>query len=199
MTRLPITGPFRVTAVYGQQGTYWKSGHKGIDLVSDDHRIYSTCEGTVRTVAFDADGWGQYITIEDQEGKRHYFCHLVKGSAKVKVGQKVTPLTVIGTMGATGNVTGLHLHYELRSGSLVLDPAAWLGIPNRVGNYHSKDYQIKEEKSMAYRDEASIPAWAKEAVAKVTEKGLMKGDDQGNFRPNDPITRAEMAVLLSRL
>ncbi|MBQ7034266.1 MAG: peptidoglycan DD-metalloendopeptidase family protein [Clostridia bacterium] len=199
MTRLPITGPFRVTAVYGQQGTYWKSGHKGIDLVADDHRIYSTCEGTVRTVAFDADGLGQYIAVDDQEGQRHYFCHLVKGSAKVKVGQKVTPLTVIGTMGATGNVTGLHLHYELRRGSQVLDPAAWLGIPNRVGSYHSNDFQIKEEKPMAYRDEASIPEWAKDAVKEATEKGLMKGDDEGNFRPNDPITRAEMAVLLSRL
>ncbi len=196
MTHLPITGAFRVTAIYGQQGTYWANGHKGIDLVADDHRIYSTCEGVVKTVAFDADGWGQYIVVEDQEGLRHHFCHLVRGSAKVKVGQVVNPLTVIGTMGATGNVTGLHLHYELRKGSAVLDPAAWLGIPNRVGNYHSSDFEVKE---MLYKDQAEIPAWAKEAVEKVTEKGWMEGDTEGNFRPNAPITRAEMAVILSRL
>lgn len=196
MTKLPITGAFRVTAIYGQQGTYWANGHKGIDLVADDHRIYSTCEGVVKTVAFDADGWGQYIVVEDQEGLRHHFCHLVRGSAKVKMGQAVDPLTVIGTMGATGNVTGLHLHYELRKGSTVLDPAAWLGIPNRVGNYHSSDFEVKE---MLYKDQAEIPAWAKEAVEKVSEKGWMEGDTQGNFRPNDPITRAEMAMILSRL
>ncbi|MBR2012737.1 MAG: peptidoglycan DD-metalloendopeptidase family protein [Clostridia bacterium] len=196
MTNLPVTGAFRVTAIYGQQGNYWANGHKGIDLVADDHRIYSTCEGTVKTVAFDADGWGQYIVVEDQEGLRHHFCHLVRGSAKVRVGQAVDPLTVIGTMGATGNVTGLHLHYELRKGSAVLDPAAWLGIPNRVGNYHSSDFEVNE---MLYKDQAEIPAWAKEAVEKVTEKGWMEGDTQGNFRPNDPITRAEMAMILSRL
>lgn len=196
MTNLPITGAFRVTAIFGQQGNYWANGHKGIDLVAEDHRIYSTCDGVVKTVAFDADGWGQYIVVEDREGLRHHFCHLVRGSAKVKVGQAVDPLTVIGTMGATGNVTGLHLHYELRKGSTVLDPAAWLGIPNKVGNYHSSDFEVKE---MLYKDQAEIPAWAKEAVEKVTEKGWMEGDTQGNFRPNDPITRAEMAMILSRL
>lgn len=196
MTKLPITGAFRVTAVFGQQGSYWANGHKGIDLVAEDHRIYSTCVGVVKTIAFDADGWGQYIVIEDGEGLRHYFCHLVRGSAKVKIGQKVDPLSVIGTMGATGNVTGLHLHYELRNGSTVLNPATWLGIPNKVGSYHSSDFEVKE---MRYKDESEIPAWAKEAVEEASEKGWMVGDDQGNFRPNDPVTRAEMAVILSRL
>ncbi len=196
MTNLPITGPFRITAVYGQQGRYWAAGHKGIDFVAEDLRIFSTCEGTVRTVSFDADGWGQYIAVEDGEGLYHYFCHMVQGSARVSVGQRVTPLTVLGTMGATGNVTGLHLHYELRRGSVVLDPAAWLGIPNTAGSYHSSDFEVSD---MAYKDQASIPEWAKDAVEKATEKGWMKGDPDGNFRPNAPITRAEMAVILSRL
>ncbi len=196
MTNLPVTGPFRITAIYGQQGSYWAAGHKGIDLVAEDHRIYSTCVGTVRTVAFDADGWGQYVVVEDAEGLRHYFCHMVKGSVQVAIGQSVDPLTVLGRMGATGNVTGLHLHYELRRGSTVLDPAAWLGIPNAVGSYHSSDFEVSD---MAYKDEASIPAWAKDAVEKATEQGWMVGDPDGNFRPNAPITRAEMAVILSRL
>ena len=196
MTHLPITGTFKVTAVYGQKGTYWANGHKGIDLVAEDHRIYSTCDGVVKTIAFDEDGWGQYIVVEDQEGLRHHFCHLVRGSAKVKVGQAVNPLTVIGRMGATGNVTGLHLHYELRKGTTVLDPAAWLGIPNKVGSYHSSNFEVKE---MLYKDQEKIPTWAKKAVEKVTEKGWMEGDTEGNFRPNEPITRAEVAVILSRL
>jgi hypothetical protein len=196
MTKLPITGPFRVTAIYGQQGAYWAAGHKGIDLVAEDRRIFSTCEGIVRTIAFDSDGWGQYVMIEDADGLRHYFCHMVKGSVKVGLGQKVTPLTVLGEMGATGNVSGLHLHYELRRGSVVLNPAEWLGIPNRVGNYQSSDYEVSD---MIFKDQAEIPAWAKEAVEKAAEKGWMVGDENGNFRPNDPISRAEMAVVLSRL
>ncbi len=197
MTKLPITGAFRITAVYGQQGKYWKSGHKGIDFAADNRRIYSTCEGTVRQIAYDDDGWGQYVSIEDEQGLRHIFCHMVKGSVTVKVGDRVNPLSVIGTMGATGNVTGIHLHYQLQRGNTVLDPTTYLGIPNRIGNYHSKDFA--EVETLVYKDADQIPAWAKDAVQEVTEKGLMLGDDQGYFKPNQPLTRAELAVVLTRL
>lgn len=197
MTKLPITGPFSVTAVYGQQGNYWKNGHKGIDFVAADRRVFCTCNGKVRKVNYDAEGWGEYVSVADAEGRWHIFCHLVRGSVTVKVGDTVTPLTVLGTMGATGNVTGVHLHYQLQNGQTVIDPTPYLGVPNRVGNYHSKDFEEVDE--MAYKDEAQIPAWAKAAVDAAAEKGLMKGDDDGNFRPNDPVTRAELAVVLNRL
>ncbi len=199
MTYLPVTGAFSVTATYGQQGSYWAKGHQGIDLVADDRRIFCTCYGSVRLVAYDAGGWGHYVSVGDAEGRRHIFCHLAEGSIKVKAGDAVTPLTVLGTMGATGNVTGVHLHYQLQQGTTVIDPAAYLGIPNLVGHYHSEDFTIKEEPSMDFKDQSAIPDWAKEAVQTVSEKGWMIGDDAGNFRPNDPITRAEMAVILSRL
>ena len=52
---------------------------------------------------------------------------------------------------------------------------------------------------MAYKDDAAIPDWARDAVGTVTDKGLMVGDDQGNFNPNEPVTRAELAVILARL
>ncbi len=197
MTRLPVTGSFSVTAVYGQQGTYWKDGHQGIDFAADDRRVFATCEGRVRLVAYDAAGWGQYVSIGDAEGRRHIFCHLVKGSVTVKAGDQVTPLTVIGRMGDTGNVTGIHLHFQLQDGERVIDPTDYLGIPNRVGSYHSKDFE--EADAMAYRDEKAIPAWAEDAVETVTDKGWMLGDDQGNFNPNDPVTRAELAVVLARM
>lgn len=197
MTRLPVTGSFSVTAVYGQQGQYWAKGHQGIDLVAQDRRVFATCYGTVRVVAYDESGWGQYLSIGDEQGRRHIFCHLVRGSVTVKPGQQVTPETVIGTMGATGNVTGVHLHYQLQQGEAVIDPAAYLGIPNRIGSYHSGDFEEVDE--MDYKDANAIPAWAKEAVKSVTDKGLMLGDDNGNFRPNDPVTRAELAVVLSRI
>lgn len=50
-----------------------------------------------------------------------------------------------------------------------------------------------------FKDDADIPSWAKEAVYDAKEKGLMLGDTDGNFRPNDPLTRAEAAVLISKL
>ncbi|MBQ8600093.1 MAG: peptidoglycan DD-metalloendopeptidase family protein [Clostridia bacterium] len=198
MTRLPVTGLFSITAVYGQQGSYWINGHKGIDFVAEDRRVFCTCYGTVRLVAYDAAGWGYYISVGDSEGRRHIFCHLAEGSVKVKAGDAVTPLTVLATMGATGNATGLHLHYQLQQGNTVVDPASYLGIPNRAGSYHSEDFN-EEENTMEFKDQTTIPDWAREAVETVSQKGWMVGDDDGNFRPNEPITRAEMAVILSRL
>jgi hypothetical protein len=202
MTNLPITGRFYVTATYGQEGKYWANGHKGIDLVPDNPSIYCSCDGIVRKVAYDAGGWGQYVSIGDDQGRRHIFCHLVNGSVKVKEGQRVTRSTIIGTMGATGNVSGIHLHFQLQQGEKVIDPTPYLGIPNKKGEYHSENYQIGGDPVAdpnKYRDDAKIPEWAKASVYEVKKKGLMVGDANNNFRPNDPLTRAEMAVILGRL
>ena len=203
-TNLPFTGKIKVTCEYLRKGNLWSSGyHKGIDLVCTNRSIYCTCDGVVKTVGWDPDGWGRYVRVEETKTKRiHIFCHMVKDSVKVKVGQKVSRATVLGTMGSTGNSTGAHLHFQIEKSNdnrSVCDPTEWLGIPNKVGTYDSADYQIKEVEKVAYKDQKSIPAWAKDAVERVTKKKLMIGDDQGNFNPNKPITRAEMAVILDRL
>lgn len=51
---------------------------------------------------------------------------------------------------------------------------------------------------VAYSD---VPAghWAAEAIGQVTRSGIMKGYGGGSFKPNQTITRAEMATILSRL
>ena len=202
MTNLPISGAFEITAYYGQSGSWWKNGHQGIDFICTDHRIYATCDGTVRTVAYDQGGWGQYVSIGDAEGRRHIFCHMVKGSVTVKAGDKVNRSTVIGTMGTSGNSTGLHLHYQLQQGSTVIDPTPYLGIQNQKGSYNSANYQIggssEEVNDMYFNDTETVSDWAKEAVDKVSNAGIMVGDENGNFNPHAQITREEMAVVLQR-
>lgn len=59
-------------------------------------------------------------------------------------------------------------------------------------------YQAEPAAKPTYQDAGEIPAWAKEAVNYVTEKGYMVGDN-GYFRPNAPITRAEIAQLIYRM
>ncbi len=201
MTNLPVTGAFRVTCEYLRKGSRWASGyHKGIDLTCSNRNVYCTCDGTVKTVGWDPDGWGRYVRVDNGKGRIHIFCHLVKDSVKVKVGDTVNRTTILGTMGTTGKSTGVHLHFQIEDANRkVYDPTEWLGIPNKVGSYNSEDYQIKEVSEMNFKDEKDIPKWAKESVEKVVKAGLMKGDAEGTFRPNDPITRAEMAVLLARL
>ena len=210
MTNLPITGNFRVTCEYGRKGNLWSSGyHKGIDIVSDNRNIYCTCDGTVKTVSFDTSGWGQYIRVQENTTKNiHIFCHLVTGSQNVKVGQKISRNTILGTMGTTGNSTGVHLHFQIEKSNTdrtVLDPTEWLGIPNKVGQYNSKDYQIdndsakeKQNKLTKFKDSLKIGAWAKDYVNKVVNAGLMVGDGLGNFNPQKFITRAEMASIVYR-
>jgi murein DD-endopeptidase MepM/ murein hydrolase activator NlpD len=61
-----------------------------------------------------------------------YF-HMVKGSIKVKVGQKITAGTVVGKMGATGFATGKHLHWEIWAGHLKSQPLA--GFATGKGYY----------------------------------------------------------------
>ena len=154
----------------------------------------------MRTVAYDPGGWGHYISIGDAEGRRHIFCHLEAGSIKVKVGQAVSRETVIGTMGATGNVSGLHLHYQLQNGIEVIDPCGYLGIPNRVGSYHSKDYALKEVSILdQFKDQDQIPEWVRPSAEKAVKKGIFKGDDQGMLRTGEPIERGELMVVLDRL
>lgn len=48
----------------------------------------------------------------------------------------------------------------------------------------------------SFKDSLKVASWAKGAVAALTAKNVFKGDNQGDFRPNAPITRAEALVAL---
>lgn len=186
---LPIKNEYSITAVFGQTGKYWKDGHKGIDFYAKDKQIVAVTDGVVRVRAFDENGWGLYLSVGDSEGLIHLYCHL--DSATVNVGDTVKRGQVIGIMGATGNVTGVHLHYQINdSRGNPLDPANYLGIENKVGTYGG---------DFVYKDDEKIAKWAKDAVYQAKEKGYLVGDSDGNFRPTDPLTRQEAAVLIQRL
>ena len=150
-TKIPFTGDFKVTCEYGRKGTAWASGmHQGIDLVGiTNKKVYAICPGVVERAGYDKGGFGNYVRIkEDGTENRIYLAHLDK--IYVKVGQKVTYTTVVGLMGSTGNSTGPHTHVEIRkfqNGVAVskLNPATYMGIPNKVGTYNSANYQINTQ------------------------------------------------------
>lgn len=147
-TKICFTGKFKITCEYGRKGNLWSSGiHAGTDLVGiTSDKVYSICNGIVERAGYDNGGFGNYVRIkEDGTENRIYLAHLSK--IYVKVGQRVTYTTVIGLMGATGNVTGPHTHVEIRefkNGVAVrkLNASNYMGIPNKVGEYNSADYQI---------------------------------------------------------
>jgi hypothetical protein len=53
--------------------------------------------------------------------------------------------------------------------------------------------------SFRYKDDEKISDWAKEAIYKLKEKGIMIGDEEGNFNPKDIITREEVAKVIAKL
>lgn len=55
------------------------------------------------------------------------------------------------------------------------------------------------KEKLPFKDANAIPKDAVGYVYVMVDLGLMKGDDNNRFKPNDPITRAEMAVMLNRL
>ncbi|MEU2621565.1 M23 family metallopeptidase [Streptomyces sp. NPDC007157] len=123
----PISDSY-VSTGYKTGGSLWSSGaHTGIDF----HAATGTVVHAVGTGTVVSTGWGgsygNQIVIKMADGMYTQYGHL--SSIGVSVGQKVTPGLQIGLSGATGNVTGPHLHFEARTtpeyGSDV-DPVAYL-------------------------------------------------------------------------
>ncbi len=149
ITNLPTNGTFNVTAYFGQENTsLWTNGHKGVDITGDEI-LYSVCEGEVTYQGYDKS-WGYYVSVKPNGFERIRFiqCHMVKGSVKVKKGDKVSRTTVLGTMGSTGNSTGVHVHVECRIDNTAVDPTPYLKISNKkASGLSATDYKTTAEES----------------------------------------------------
>jgi murein DD-endopeptidase MepM/ murein hydrolase activator NlpD len=124
---LPVTGATIGTG-YRVAGSMWSSGyHTGVDfVVPTGTTIKAIAAGTVVSAAYDG-AYGNEVVIRHADGEYSQYAHMSQLS--VSAGQTVTEGQQIGLSGATGNVTGPHLHFEIRTtpyyGSDV-DPVAYL-------------------------------------------------------------------------
>ncbi|MFC0393615.1 InlB B-repeat-containing protein [Paenibacillus mendelii] len=55
-----------------------------------------------------------------------------------------------------------------------------------------------EKAEIAFTDTAKIEAWAKKAVAQAMQAGIIRGFEDGSFRPDKVVTRSEMVVMIAR-
>ncbi|MFF1305023.1 M23 family metallopeptidase [Streptomyces sp. NPDC058307] len=123
----PISGSY-VSTGYKTGGSLWSSGsHTGIDFhAASGTSVHAVGRGTVVETGW-GGSYGNQIVIRMADGTYTQYGHL--SSIGVSVGQSVTPGQQIGLSGATGNVTGPHLHFEARTtpeyGSDI-DPVAYL-------------------------------------------------------------------------
>ncbi|MFE1193358.1 M23 family metallopeptidase [Streptomyces olivaceoviridis] len=117
-----------VSTAYQASSSLWSSGaHTGIDFhAASGTAVHAVGSGTVVSAGW-GGAYGNQVVIRMADGMYTQYGHL--SSIGVAVGQKVVPGQQIGLSGATGNVTGPHLHFEVRTtpeyGSDV-DPVAYL-------------------------------------------------------------------------
>ncbi len=121
---LPLSS-YTLTSTYGQSGSMWSSGHHtGLDFAAPKGTpLKAVHGGTIKSAGW-SGAYGYRIVLELPDGTEIWYCHL--SSMTVTSGEVGTG-DVIGRVGATGNVTGDHLHLEVHTpGGAGIDPAAWL-------------------------------------------------------------------------
>jgi len=139
MSRILRRGPNQITSRYGNrtitvQGQVQSGFHTGIDVVRErnqlDDVIAHSAGRVVRVVrnvtGFLRNSWGNLVEIDHGNGITTFYSHLAHGSIPVNVDDRVTQGQVIGRMGATGNVTGAHLHFEVRRNGRHIDPTPFI-------------------------------------------------------------------------
>ena len=102
-------------------GGFGSTNHKGVDIcnVGYTSSVYATKSG--RVLLTNSSGWGggygNYVVIDHGGGLTTLYAHM--SVVKVSPGDTVSQGTVIGITGNTGASTGPHLHYEVRTTTIV--------------------------------------------------------------------------------
>ena len=129
----PVKDAFRFTSQFGfrrDPKTGGRRMHAGVDFAAGTGTpLYATADGVVTHAGW-ASGYGRLVKIQHEFGIETRYAHQSK--IRVKVGQRVSRGDRIGDMGATGRVTGVHLHYEVRVGGKPVNPMIYIKAANDV-------------------------------------------------------------------
>ncbi|UUU29097.1 transglycosylase family protein [Streptomyces sp. CA-210063] len=113
---------------YRASGSSWSKGyHTGVDFpVATGSSVKSVAAGEVVTSGW-GGSFGYQVVIRHADGRYSQYAHL--SAISVKAGQSVSAGQRIGRSGSTGNSSGPHLHFEVRTGpgfGSDIDPIAYL-------------------------------------------------------------------------
>lgn len=113
---------------YRKAGSAWSKGyHTGVDFaVPTGSTVKAVASGKVVSSGW-AGSFGYQVVIRHSDGRYTQYAHL--SAISVKSGQSVGGGQRIGRSGSTGNSTGPHLHFEVRTGpgfGSDIDPVAYL-------------------------------------------------------------------------
>ncbi|HUV35652.1 MAG TPA: M23 family metallopeptidase [Patescibacteria group bacterium] len=98
--------------------------HYGIDIkAGEGEHVFAAAAGTV-VFAGRQRGFGKLIIIDHGGRVSTVYGHL--SNCTVREGEPVERGDFIGTVGRTGNATGIHLHFEVRKAGKALNPLDYL-------------------------------------------------------------------------
>ena len=80
---------------------------------------------------------GNGVVIEHAGGWRTQYCHMAKGSVRVKAGDRMTTGQPIGLVGLSGDTEFFHLHFTVRHRGKIVDPFAYGTPENSCGGGRS--------------------------------------------------------------
>lgn len=114
--QLPVTaGAYHLTSRFGECSSLWSHCHTGLDFAAPSGTpIHAIASGTVTEAGY-AGSYGNRTIVTLEDGTELWYCH--QTAYAVSTGQAVQAGQVIGSVGATGNVTGPHVHIEVRPGA----------------------------------------------------------------------------------
>lgn len=123
---------YKLSASFAQAGNLWSSTHSGQDFaVSSGTPVVATHGGTVVKAggngAGDGPAYGNAVVIKHGNGTYSQYAHLSR--VDVRIGQTVRTGQRIALSGNTGNSSGPHLHFEIRTApsyGTAVDPVAFL-------------------------------------------------------------------------
>lgn len=115
------TGSFGRRRVFNGQ---WRRPHSGMDIAAETGTpVRAPSAGQVIELG-DFFFSGNLIYIDHGQGLISMFAHL--SEIDVEIGERVKKGQVVGKVGATGRVTGPHLHWSLGLNGTWIDPALFL-------------------------------------------------------------------------
>ncbi|ORT58998.1 M23 family metallopeptidase [Streptomyces sp. CB03238] len=128
----PVTGGYTLTASFNQGGSMWSHKHSGQDFAVPVGTVVKAAHSGVVVKAGpngggDGPAYGNAIVVKHANGTYSQYAHLSK--INVHIGETVKTGETIARSGNTGNSSGPHLHFEIRTtpnyGS-ALNPAKFL-------------------------------------------------------------------------
>ena len=114
----PIRGP--ITSRFGVLSNIRSSYHTGLDIGGSIGVPIAAAASGVVAFSGKKSAFGNLITIDHGNGVQTYYAHC--NALYKSAGEYVNQGDIIGQVGATGNVTGPHLHIEVRVNGVAYNP-----------------------------------------------------------------------------